>query len=80
MSKDKALRLALEALKDFSVTDKQASEASAAIKLALMNLFASFDPQWMYQNRNMSSNSTPSDIKPPWQDNVPFDAWLIQKK
>ena len=35
MSKDKALRLALEALKDFSVTDKQASEASAAIKLAL---------------------------------------------
>jgi len=35
MTKDKALRLALKALKDFSVTDKQASEASAAIKLAL---------------------------------------------
>ena len=35
MTKDKALRLALKALKDFSVTDKQASEASDAIKLAL---------------------------------------------
>ena len=35
MTKDKALRLALKALKDLSVTDKQALEASAAIKLAL---------------------------------------------
>jgi hypothetical protein len=35
MTKDKALRLALKALKDFSLTDKQALEASAAIKLAL---------------------------------------------
>jgi hypothetical protein len=35
MTKEKALRLALEALKDFSVSDKQASEASDAIKAAL---------------------------------------------
>ena len=35
MTKDKALRLALKALKDLSVTDKQASEASVAIRLAL---------------------------------------------
>jgi hypothetical protein len=35
MSKDKALRLALGALKDFSVSDKQAFEATIAIKAAL---------------------------------------------
>ena len=35
MNKDKALRLALKALKDFSVTDKQAFEATTAIKAAL---------------------------------------------
>ena len=35
MTKDKALRLALKALKDLSVTDKQASEASVAIKSVL---------------------------------------------
>ena len=55
-------------------------DTRAASILAIMNLFASFDPQFIYQNRNMSSNSKPSDIKPPWQDSVPFDAWLIQKK
>ena len=35
MNKDKALRLALGALKDFSVSDKQAFEATIAIKSAL---------------------------------------------
>jgi hypothetical protein len=35
MSKDKALRLALKALKDFSATDKQAFDATIAIKSAL---------------------------------------------
>ena len=35
MNKDKALRLALKALKDFSVSDKQAYEATTAIKDAL---------------------------------------------
>jgi hypothetical protein len=35
MNKNKALRLALGALKDFSVVDKQAFEATVAIKAAL---------------------------------------------
>ena len=35
MTKDEALHLALEALKDFSVSDKQAFEATTAIKAAL---------------------------------------------
>jgi len=35
MNKDKALRLAFKALKDFSVSDKQAFEATTAIKAAL---------------------------------------------
>jgi len=35
MNKDKALRIALKALKDFSVSDKQAYEATTAIKDAL---------------------------------------------
>jgi hypothetical protein len=35
MNKDNALRLALLALKDFSLVDKQAFEATVAIKAAL---------------------------------------------